>query len=347
MEAITTQAGAPLIKACAMPTVPAVGVVSNVAPLLTTTTNVVYAGLVPWGTLGLTQDSATDGYYQYFTYMVSAIAIQTIPVAAVSTTNYGLPTISGLEGTISIYSNTSPLTQSNNCLLGAYNPCAAVAVVISHGADGYGSYNSVGTSTAINPVPGTYTDELLNASRTYQIVMHDASISTVNPFDDIVLPMTTNDLLSPLYANGTVQPYNAVLKTEFANINAAIAANITRSYTGATSSVPASSTYSMLSTISSASTSYTILAPINGLGLSLPPSITYDPWGHAIQVNNVNSSTGLTCALSNNVILYYLYSSGPDGQLSIPSAPGVATGDSILVPVNFNQLLPILSASGC
>jgi prepilin-type N-terminal cleavage/methylation domain-containing protein len=299
--------------------------------------NSIFIGLVPWATLGLTQDGATDGYNQLFTYKVAAIAIQTVPVAALTAVplaNLGqVPTISGLEGAISIYTSSAFTIQTNNCTPAGftYNPCAAVAVIISYGSDGYGAYTSSG---AQNAVPAGYADELVNAgTTTNQIVMHDFSMSTTNPFDDIILPMTSSDLLSPLSANGTIQPYNAVLNNDFANITSAITASIMA--TRVQGLLPPPSTFALTSG--------------NAVLLTLPQSVSYDPWGHQIQFAfNIGApgpspittaqGTAFNCsgtnpplAIPQSNILFSLHSYGPD---NIPN-----NADDIFAFITLSQLV--------
>ena len=283
----------------------------------------VYAGAVPWVTLGLTQDAATDGYNQFFTYLVAVTAIQTVPAASVIS---GLPAISGLKGAISIYASAATLTSPiNNCTPtgSIYNPCSAVAVIISHGADGYGAYTSSG---ALNTPTTVFPDEQVNANRNYQIVMKDAAISSTNPFDDIILPMTSSDLLTPLSNNGTIQPYNAILNNDFANITAAIAANIALTHSG----VPPTSIYSM-----TVGNNQAVIS-------NLPKSIINDPWGNQIQyvaVSGVPDPTTFLCTTTTySSGLFFLKSFGPDAAVS---------GVPITVPIYLNQLLPVLNGSGC
>jgi len=258
----------------------------------------VYAGVVPWATLGLTQDAAVDGYNQFFTYLVAATAIKTVPVTAITALNAGLvPTISGLEGAISIYSSSALTTQINNCtpIGSTYNPCSAVVALISHGADGYGAYTGSGAAAAF-----PYADEQQNALHTNKIVMHDAAMSSTTPFDDIILPMTSSDLLTSLTANGTIQTYNAVLNNNFANITSAITAYAMYHRTGTAGS-------------------YTYNFPASLASLSLPPSVTYDPWGNqisftlsitAVSSNTINTPPPTTPPTSTVVTLL---SNGPDG----------------------------------
>jgi len=95
----------------------------------------------------------------------------------------------------------------------------AAVVLISYGKNGYGAFNIKG---GINlPLPAANTDELQNATLPAvatqpTVIKRDATDSptlrvggaTVNTgaFDDIVMPLSANDLTGPLIANGTLQP---------------------------------------------------------------------------------------------------------------------------------------------
>ena len=131
------------------------------APLLgactgTVINGAVSTGIVPWTSLGLTDENATDGYYNRFTYQVTLIA-----------TNTNAQTIAGLKGAISTYSRL-PLTgnQSNDCTPpgGNYNPCSAVAIIVSHGNNGTGSYGRDGTQRTL-PIGTDETENTNNDSR--------------------------------------------------------------------------------------------------------------------------------------------------------------------------------------
>lgn len=67
-------------------------------------------------------------------------------------------------------------------------------------------------------------DEQENSDFNAKFVMNFGSNSTINPYDDIVSPLTVNDLLSPLTINGSLQIANAVLADNFSNITATIIA---------------------------------------------------------------------------------------------------------------------------
>ena len=291
--------------------------------------NKVVTGLVPWSALGLTQDAATDGYYNLFTYQVSLTATQTVAVTAAAS---GKQTISGLEGAIKIL-NSAGGTQINDCTPAGftYNPCSAVTVIISYGQSGYGAYTANGSGLK-NPVPSGYTDETENANGNNIFVMKDASISTTNPFDDIVLPLNANNLLSPLITNGSVQTYNAVLNNDFANIEASITAYaISNRING---------NYCYNNGHYNGDNQYQLPSGNGGIpsivGLNIPPSVAYDPWGNPIQYYPTTTSI-VVCTNTSNPA-YKLTSYGPDGILG--------NADDISVTIFVNQLQPAFTISG-
>lgn len=171
----------------------------------------VVSGIVPFSTLGITDENASDGYYNRFTYMVVA-----------SETNLNLNTIAGMRGAISIH-NASPVAAANlsvTCPAGGYDPCASVAVVISHGINGLGAYNSQGQQ-----LPMAALDERENVVADNAVIIKEYSADAANPFDDIVMPMTPSDLLTPLAMQGTLKDYRAQLNESFNQVTSAVVAD--------------------------------------------------------------------------------------------------------------------------
>jgi prepilin-type N-terminal cleavage/methylation domain-containing protein len=281
----------------------------------------VVTGIVPWVTLGLTDDAAQDGYYNRFTYQVTLSATNTVSPAAVTTS--GQQTVAGLKGAIAVHSGTPAIlglppigNQINDCMPsgGTYNPCLAVVVIVSHGANGYGAYTSNGTQVALPPAG---TDEYENANGDSTFVMKDFSTSATNPFDDVILPLTANDLLSPLAATGSIKDANSLLNAEFSNITAAITAYAVANRYGSPGS-------------------YSYLLPGSLAPLSLPATTAYDPWGNPIQY--VRGTASVSSTTSSSGVAYTLTSYGPDG-----AAGG---GDDVVVTVYVNQLQPAFSSAG-
>lgn len=287
------------------------GGVCNAAGLFYNTTyGSVVTGVVPWVSLGFTQDGATDGYNQLFTYQVTLSATTTVPVTSVTVT--GQRTISGLRGDISIFSATTPVAATSLAVLGnqinyctpatfSVNPCAAVAVIVSHGADLSGAFTVSGQTLP------TTADELENANKDSYFVTHDFALNAANPFDDILLPLSVNDLLSPLITNGSLQNYNAVINSNIATIMAAI------------------TNYAITHTTGSAG-SRNLFLPANLVLLSLPQSVINDPWGMPY-IYIPKSPLNFDNADLVTTNLYTLQSNGPDKTAGntddLPTATGV------------------------
>ncbi|MDP1717207.1 MAG: prepilin-type N-terminal cleavage/methylation domain-containing protein, partial [Burkholderiales bacterium] len=183
--------------------------------------NQVVTGAVPWVSLGLTREVSLDAYTYRFTYQV-----------VLGATGLTLSTVSGMTGRITVHSaglgilEAAPTgNQTNDCSGGAtVNPCAGVAVIVSHGKDGYGAYTKSGSQIAFeSTVTGNDARENANGDRMF--VVKDYSGTDANPFDDIVMVLTTNDLLSPLVIGGTLKDYRATLNAKIDVIKGAVIAD--------------------------------------------------------------------------------------------------------------------------
>ena len=232
---------------------------SGAAPFCTIpndATNTVVTGIVPWISLGITDDTATDGYYNRFTYQVVLTATTATPNYTPVAGNY----------TISAIQNGSSIT-----MMLAGTVIKAVAVLVSHGANGYGAYLPSGAQLA---TAGAGPNELKNAGHTINFVMQDFSSATGNTFDDVIMPISVSDLLTPLITNGIIDSYNSVLNKSINVMLSAPMAGSAPYY----SSTPAPGTFN----------------------ITTSPSTTLDPWG-----NYLKSSTplSLTCAGTGKVIL--------------------------------------------
>jgi prepilin-type N-terminal cleavage/methylation domain-containing protein len=314
-------------------------VVCNVA-LANVVVAPVFTGILPWASLGLTDENAADGYYNRFTYRVAQSATVTISAQ----------TVAGLRGSITVHS-TAPATmgaapignQTNNCTPAgqAVNPCAAVALIMSHGANGFGAYtNSGGMMTA-----STGADEIQNANGSSAFVMRDFSDAPLNPFDDIVMPLTANNLLAQLTTTGVLKDANAVLNANFTNITAIVVAD---AIANRSLGLPATRTYPLPS-----ANTFDPAVPVTPP--FIPDATLRDPWSNKIvytacvpgaagvvMLNNVNAALCLNARPPMSIasssipglIAFTLTSLGPDGILN--GAPPV--GDDIVFTVYVNQL---------
>lgn len=240
----------------------------------------VSTGIVPWSSLGVSDENAADGYYNRFTYQVTLTA-----------TNTTAQTIAGLRGAISTHSRL-PTTgnQTNDCtpVGGLYNPCSAVAIIVSHGNNGLGSYGRNGTQRAL-PSGG---DEAENTNNDNRFLIKDYTENSANPFDDILLPLSTSDLITPLTIRGSFQDYRAKINDDVSNIKNAIIANAVNNRIGSPST-------------------YSYPIPINPP--ALPSNTLIDPWGlNYVYARNIGSVDVSTIP---NAPAFTITSLGADGVL--------------------------------
>jgi len=267
----------------------------------------VSTGIVPWSSLGLSDENASDGYYNRFTYQV-----------ALAATNTNDQTIVGLRGTSSTHLAT-PATlrsppngnQTNDCNPNnnPYNPCSAVVVIISHGTNGSGAYTENGVQKALP----NGNDEAENADNDSVFIIKDYSEVAENPFDDIVLALTSSDLLTPLTTNNSIPEVRASINQDVTDIkNAIIANSITNRVF-----IPASGTHS-----------YPIAN--NLVNLNLPINSIIDPWAnqytYTLDVNAVN----IVSSTNGNINAITLRSSGADATLN--------NNDDIVTIITVSQL---------
>ena len=273
----------------------------------------VATGIVPWTSLGVSDENATDGYYNRYTYQV-----------ALTATNTNAQTIAGLKGAISIHSGTPTVlglpaagNQTNDCTPagGNYNPCSAVAVIVSHGANTFGSYGRDGTQRALP----TGADELENTNNDSRFLIKDYSDNLANPFDDILLPLSTTDLITPLTTHGTMQDYRAKINDDFSDIKNAIIANAISNRMGA---------------------GFPHSYPIPAFLPALPATTLNDPWGnpYVYVQNSVAPMPLIDNTTLGNVVAYTVTSYGSDGV--------VGGNDDIQSIITVNQLQDAFAKAG-
>jgi prepilin-type N-terminal cleavage/methylation domain-containing protein len=275
----------------------------------------VATGIVPFSSLGITGENASDGFYNRITYQV-----------ALAATNTNGQTIVGLKGASSTHSAAPILlrsppngNQSNDCNPDnyPYNPCSAVVVLVSHGLNGNGSYSEDGVLKALP----TGADELENADNDSAFVVKEYSDNNNNSFDDIVLPITSFDLLSPLANNGSIKDVRASINDDVTSIkNAVIAYAVTNRI------------------FNPATTSYTYPLPPSLASMNIPNNAIIDPWdmNYAYLVDagigGVNSSTN-----------------GAINAITIRSAGAGAIlndGDDVVTTITVNELQDAFSKVG-
>lgn len=273
--------------------------------------NVVVTGAVPWASLGLAEDTSLDGYGHRFTYQVMANA-----------TNLTAGTVAGMLGSISIHSAGPGVlppnpgaNQTNNCATATYNPCGAVAVIVSHGANGYGAFNSSGQQV---PVLAGATDEPANTDGDSRFVMKSYSDIAANPYDDIVMAITADQFLAPLTGSGSLKPYQTDLNEKMNVIKGAVIANAF-----ANSDMPGGARR------------YRFPAALP----ALPPAQLIDAWGTPILYARITADVLCSTAPATDTV-FTLTSLGQNPNAGV-------TADDITVTVTVAEIIAIISKAGC
>jgi type II secretory pathway pseudopilin PulG len=181
-------------------------------------------GIVPFRSLGLSDESALDGYNRRFTYQVTMTQTSAALTAE---------TVAGMRGTISVHSDAPPVgglpatgNQINACSTNAAdNKCniRAVAVILSHGENGIGGYLSSGTQ--IVPPATTSARELQNAAPAGALesfIQAEFSTKDANRFDDVVMALAPDDLLSPLTRTGALKSDRTLVNDKIARLKNAM-----------------------------------------------------------------------------------------------------------------------------
>lgn len=163
-------------------------------------------GVLPWVTLGLGSEDALDPYGSRFTYVVT-----------LAETNRTADTVAAMSGVLTLHSDAPPVlglpgtgNQTNACSTTAGdNSCnnAAVALVISHGPNAHGAFQSNGQQTPFPDDPSAR--ELANANDDTMFVLTTYS---ENPptFDDRILTLTPDSVLSGLIRDGSIRSARAI-----------------------------------------------------------------------------------------------------------------------------------------
>lgn len=297
-------------------------------------------GTLPFTTLGLSRDTALDGYGNYFTYYVSAAAINSEPDWTL-TSRSGVPGFNvGNPGRFAITERIGaalvPTTNAANL---------AAAVIVSHGKNGSGAFTLKGTRIAQPPAgsdertatpntppanppawvaPGALTGcgstcptpgmlELITKDHT------DGAGSPGGAYDDIVLVLRPNDLLGPIIRDEALKSAEALVQEQLAiardfAITEMLASNCT---------------------------------PKPSLNATLP----IDLWGSPIQYKLVQAQQ---MAASNQATLattpaFQIWSVGPDQ--TDDSSGGTLSGDDISlstsIDITYGQILSRISVSAC
>jgi prepilin-type N-terminal cleavage/methylation domain-containing protein len=131
-------------------------------------------GLVPYATLGLSAETATDGFGNFFSYYLA--------------NGYGWSS-SDADAQASMRGNVT----INDYSTGIVSPQpGAVVVVLSYGTNGFGAWTTKGTSIAMPP---TGTDEFSNANPSTSSPPTFVNRTATDDFDDVVMALSPHDLI--------------------------------------------------------------------------------------------------------------------------------------------------------
>jgi prepilin-type N-terminal cleavage/methylation domain-containing protein len=155
------------------------------------------SGVLPWSTLGVNE---TDAWNWRYTYQVSSQFSRTVNPTL---------TVANFPGCTATTLPTTPLTQAAFalCSSGDNNVCPSntgcpgttiastiPAIVVSHGKNGAGAYNTQGTLIPVS----TDVDEAANSDGNTNFVSH----TPTSTFDDIVIWVSPNILFNRMVTAG-------------------------------------------------------------------------------------------------------------------------------------------------
>lgn len=297
-------------------------------------------GVLPYVTLGLARDAVRDGWGNFFSYHVSNTNI-----TAASSGNWSANT----DWTRSAWfrPGNSGLITVNERSGATVTPIATsiVTVVVSHGRNGLGAYTIGGTRNTL-PAVGTDEENNTDGNTTYfrrELTTDDAA--TGGPFDDQLLFLSANDLLEPLFRDGSLRAPASVTNDALQKIKITVighAMGFLSGHGGSTCTNAAATVKCRL--IVSADISNGIaeagnndaLLPYVDLGMSLAEAM--DPWGMryrykpntAVITNAWGYGIG-SGAPSANTLAMQIYSQGPnrtdDGGFGDDISISIAVGE--------------------
>lgn len=177
------------------------------------TGTVVYYGVVPWATLGTPE---TDPWGRRFSYWVSPVYTDAVGISF-NTTGQSptcTPVINPAQSSFALCTmgNMTVYNRSDSTHATVAVGTALPVVVISHGKNGYGAYNTRGT---LLPSPSAGTDEAANATHADTTVFYSRNPTPVSSgcsdttagsrfceFDDIVAMITAPVLAARMVGAG-------------------------------------------------------------------------------------------------------------------------------------------------
>jgi hypothetical protein len=204
-----------------------------------------------------------------------------------------------------------------------------VAVIVSHGRNGFGAYTIGGTR---NTLPAAGTDELDNTNGTADTTYfrRDATTSDAaigGAFDDQVMPLAAADLLDPLFRDGSLRSPQAAVNESLQRIKQLIighAMGYLSNDGGSGCSAIGSNPRCRIVIAADTSDGWVDMGnsnidgtvPYLDLGLTLPEAL--DPWGMRYRyalpnAQVINTSDGISSSSpAASTIAFTITSWGPD-----------------------------------
>jgi prepilin-type N-terminal cleavage/methylation domain-containing protein len=297
-------------------------------------------GVLPYVTLGLARDAVRDGWGNFFSYHVSNTNI-----TAASSGNWSANT--DWTRTAWFRPGNTGLITVNERSGATVTPVATsiVTVVVSHGRNGLGAYTIGGTRNTL-PAVGADEEDNTDGDTTYfrrELTADDAA--TGGPFDDQVLFLSANDLLEPLFRDGSLRAPAAVTNDALQKIKMTVIGHAMGFLSGHGGSTCTNSSATVkcrlivsadISNGSSEAGNNDAHLPYVDLGMSLAEAM--DPWGMryrykpntAVITNGWGYGIG-SGAPSANTLAMQIYSQGPnrtdDGGVGDDISVSVAVGE--------------------
>jgi type II secretory pathway pseudopilin PulG len=303
-------------------------------------------GVVPYTTLGLSQDTAEDAWGNLMSYQVYFTPQPATSPCGTSFdwTNRGCFG-EGKKGGIWVYDGTlggtmTPLAYDDSTVTPELNT-RAVAVLLSHGPNGFGAWTRQATQNSMPPTSSC--EEYLNAGRS--IAAGCASLPTPTPAptapmtfikgdrstnDDVLTYFTADDLLQPLMKQGAIQPAAAKAMSDLQLIQQNVVGQILVSGHAYVSPVPNPKTWP---------------DPLNS-ALTMT-----DPWGNPYEVQwNITGITNFG-VVSGPSAAFCIYSNGPNSGThniypTTTCQPSPANGE-ITTWMSPTALTMLFSNKGC
>ena len=263
-------------------------------------------GIVPYAELGLPRSVALDGWDNFYSYAVSpqwTASLNTSGINVGNTTNNPANAFnSGNIGTIQVKTRV-PANQNPPTNVGT-----AVVALISYGINGFGAYTIKGTQQSAPPpntdeasnslVPSSLPLAALNLASLFQREFTDKDAG-YGAFDDVVLWLSPNDLLTPLIKDGSMKSPEAQWVQQIADIQNYI--------------VPQLITNALKT------------PPVCTANIVLPSRYKYDAWGNSILISPQTFSASASS-------MYTLTITSPNPSLPTLDAPSSSSLFPFLQP---------------